>query len=77
MKVASFALIFSLFLFLCTAAISYTEASETASLNLRGQVPHYFGVEYVSTAKGMRVKPRANFNFYGEVIEREAILEYG
>jgi hypothetical protein len=75
MKVASFALIFSLFLFLFTAAITYTEASDTGILNLRGHVPPDFALEYNFSSGSLSIKPRANFNFYGEVVERDAKLE--
>jgi hypothetical protein len=73
MKVASFTLIFSLFLFLFTAVFTYSEASSTTLL-LRGHVPDYFGIEYSYSSGQLTVKPRANFEFYGEVIEKDAKL---
>ncbi|OIQ17113.1 MAG: hypothetical protein BM556_12930 [Bacteriovorax sp. MedPE-SWde] len=74
MKVASFALIFSLFLFLFTAVVTYSHASDSSSLYLKGHVPNYFGLEYSYSNKGPSVRPKTNFPFYGSVTETDAKL---
>lgn len=67
MKVARFALIVSLLLFLCTAAFSSAEASSYQSIRLMAHVPKIFTFDIRVNGPRIMLRPNKNFKFNGKI----------
>lgn len=64
MKIAYKFFLFQIFIFSC---LSYRpiQAKDTSTLNLKGQIPYVFGIDYERNQDYISLRNTANFNFYG------------